>query len=1754
MPPKRRRRFQGLYYHSSPPKVLPMNGQSSNQGRKRRDIDDFSVKLSTIRIWMHEKDIGKLTRILWAGQGSRLCQQASTNPRVKRFLAAVPYVMNSIKDVHQAVIDNNLETLQAKMESPVPPALITCRDANGLNLIHKAAGLGHTKILEYLIGIWPDGAAETDITGKTPLHWAASHKNNMRCYTLLTEAGCDEEALDYKMKSPTYYRHKPHEIERAFLVYVPEAPRVSPDVATDWEALSEDIGDGGKKLDIKIPDTNGFHGRTTDDSIENTSEVDLNDGVSATDEEPQAAAITNGNGDDSAPQTPAEDDGEAANDEEDGEEEPALTNGATETSDVNGHDAAEAEDETEDTKAAEVAGEAAVDTDAEAEAPADVDADADIKGDVEADAQANPEVEATEAETNMKALNHTTTTKTNGNEEHAEQKESEAVATAVDDSKDMAESEIVENETKSEESGETEKVEDRKEESEEITNEESEPNVREKDEEKPKTAEVVDNTEDETKESESNEKEKDEMKDEEKPKTAEKKEDNTVEETKENEVKENEIESETTNTEGKIEETKISELSTEPRIESGDTKEHKEQVQIGETEEKQTEAEEKTETEAGAKAEATNGDKKDNQVDEVQQAEDHKNDEEVNKLEENVNNVVDETATADTTEAVKDIVKEVSEDVVTKKEGLEEVKEKGEENEDIDKNFRGENKENDNEKKLNEKEILENAKEKEDTTNKSAVEEVESKDNDEEIQKDKETERGEAKETQEHVLPEGKENNIEKDEKSATENEKVIATKAIEAKESNDATENAEENTNLSEEKEEIKENKNENEAINSESNESNIEKDEPNKDTTNVDNTKSAQPDTTMKHSPEKNNENNNGEKSTQEASNANDKTEEEEASNKTKQEVEENYEQTTTENDSTENVLPQNGGLEVASEQYCKETGESMNKEKLETIDEHAISNSEQVGGKIPRLTTAKLSRGKRNGSAKRSGSGKKKTDTLVEGENESDGEYDEDDEDEQKHEHENENEAATDSENDTNNGYESDNEPAVDTASEHEAASEADENDDEVQVVTEPQPADKLDENHNEAKYDSGDGASSPTSSLAIEGFVTGASEDNRVQSQSAAYVHEVLTLSIQQSDIREAIEAGDMEQLAQIVLNGDGKKLVNMRSHNPDIQAFLSNVPNYMSKIRRVHEAAREGSLLALQQALDRRKFAIAKDDISPNGATPLHVAVLFGNTDIVRYLAARFPETTTITDNDGRTALHYAATINDNGHFYNVLTQLGANSKALDKLGHTPEFYQNKDEAKDILNYKQLLSNFGAEELEDELLNDQVPDDLHSSRRQLQDVDINRTLERCFSVIEESSKALSGSAASALAHRKPLTASTLQVSVISYLSRFLKRSVFEKIRLRQTRLDHNLFDVIWPSMRKTSKVRLLEEDISCGVIAPDFDVYVVFQEFLVPLIKDMHCMSVNEDFKPHPRIAFFPMENAVRLNTAAFIFDDESNLIQRCTVECSRNLEDFELPVNLTIGQVEQAERMIMGKIFTNHFVEAIGETESGSYYTLTEILEENSEIYATLQKLGLLIPLLDMKDTVQSAESLAFNGSLWPYGRGVYINSANNLALWLNCQEHLRVISTSSDANAANMGVAYTRVGRVISFLERELHFKESYFLGYLQARPAYLGTGLKFTTTINLPNLMKEVDNLRHLSSVRGLNLITCATSKSDVQLVNMQSLGVIEYVLFQDYCTAVTNIVSLEKDMSLTNSKHIASMLVKIFRRKKNSLVERN
>ena len=52
------------------------------------------------------------------------------------------------------------------------------------------------------------------------------------------------------------------------------------------------------------------------------------------------------------------------------------------------------------------------------------------------------------------------------------------------------------------------------------------------------------------------------------------------------------------------------------------------------------------------------------------------------------------------------------------------------------------------------------------------------------------------------------------------------------------------------------------------------------------------------------------------------------------------------------------------------------------------------------------------------------------------------------------------------------------------------------------------------------------------------------------------------SLQSDPIQKMIHAGDMEQLAMLVLNGEGKTLIGRDSNQPDIQAFIENIPTYM----------------------------------------------------------------------------------------------------------------------------------------------------------------------------------------------------------------------------------------------------------------------------------------------------------------------------------------------------------------------------------------------------------------------------------------------------------------------------------------------------------------------------------------------------------------------------------------------------------------
>ncbi|KAK4876069.1 hypothetical protein RN001_012491 [Aquatica leii] len=645
--------------------------------------------------------------------------------------------------------------------------------------------------------------------------------------------------------------------------------------------------------------------------------------------------------------------------------------------------------------------------------------------------------------------------------------------------------------------------------------------------------------------------------------------------------------------------------------------------------------------------------------------------------------------------------------------------------------------------------------------------------------------------------------------------------------------------------------------------------------------------------------------------------------------------------------------------------------------------------------------------------------------------------------------------------------------------------------------------------------------------IEGVVNGENEIESVNEQGQGVDDKE-----DDPEVVALIEEGNMEVLAALVLNGDGDKLVGYRSENPELQAFLDNVPTYMSKINKIHAAARDGSLRDLQAALDRRKFAIAKDHISPNGTSPLHVATIFGNTSIVRYLAGRFPETVLAVDDNGRTPLHYAATLDDNGHYYNLLVHLGADSRAEDKFGNTADYYRSNQGE---LSHRSLLLEFGAEETVADIVNDKVPDDTCSARKDLDDPDMLAVLERCYNLLHGRRNSIAISAASHLT-------SISDVSNSSVSSKHLKRYVFDNVKLRITKLDHNFYDIIWPSVKKLPQERefrmAVEKDFPLGIIVPDFYSYQVFHEYLEPVIKDANLISLTSELSDHPATKFF--EDEYKLKDFDFDLDP--------------NLNNFNLPKSLNVSELEEVERVLTSvlldpetakALYPNASAQDIKERGSGNYYTMNEVLEDPSEVRVVLAANGLLIPLWDIP------ESDRLHGKHWPYGRGVFVSSSGNLAAWINVLDHLRIVTCTSAQKPANIGQIYFRIYRLLSALEKTAEFKKDKKLGYLTARPTSLGNTLHFSLTVRFPYLIKEPDNLRHLCTTRNLTYYKCDNSSDAVRIGNKQSVGLTELQTFEDFTTAVSNILQLEKDLAMSNSLHIAALFVNIFRRKKAGML---
>lgn len=394
----------------------------------------------------------------------------------------------------------------------------------------------------------------------------------------------------------------------------------------------------------------------------------------------------------------------------------------------------------------------------------------------------------------------------------------------------------------------------------------------------------------------------------------------------------------------------------------------------------------------------------------------------------------------------------------------------------------------------------------------------------------------------------------------------------------------------------------------------------------------------------------------------------------------------------------------------------------------------------------------------------------------------------------------------------------------------------------------------------------------------------------------------------------------------------------------------------------------------------------------------------------------------------------------------------------------------------------------------------VEDDSVSSRRRVDDPGVLERQDRCYEELQ--------SGGSGVAHG-PL------------VRRHLPASLYQDLRLLQTRADHILLDVFWPASRRlpwdSSPFPPYTEDQmedavyrNGGVVVPDFESYVLFADLLLPLAKELHGVS---ELHTHPESKLVDERQSLD-EIAAVDVDPSSKWGKMSVAECCRNLDRYTLPVGMGLAQLDAAEKDLV------HALEQCfsdGEDDGdGVYIPLRDVLASETEVRQNLHNKGLLVPL------PPAGGGQLVNGPHWPHGRGVFVSGDGDAVAWINVQDHLRLVVR---APGGRVGSCYARVARVLARLDtlEDIAFRREPNLGFLSSRPAALGGGVHLRLSAYLPRLGADDANLRRLCAVRGLEVQALGPEKAFV-LVNRRCLGVCEVTAFNDFATAATNIVQLE------------------------------
>lgn len=335
------------------------------------------------------------------------------------------------------------------------------------------------------------------------------------------------------------------------------------------------------------------------------------------------------------------------------------------------------------------------------------------------------------------------------------------------------------------------------------------------------------------------------------------------------------------------------------------------------------------------------------------------------------------------------------------------------------------------------------------------------------------------------------------------------------------------------------------------------------------------------------------------------------------------------------------------------------------------------------------------------------------------------------------------------------------------------------------------------------------------------------------------------------------------------------------------------------------------------------------------------------------------------------------------------------------------------------------------------------------------------------------------------------------------------ALYAQLRTRKTNKGVTLAPCVKPGMDEVAGTTTT----GAGIVAGDGSCYTMFKEIFDPVIRRLHAKTCEDVFE-----AGFHHPTDVRLSK---LQDVDLGSVLAVRAELRRNFTGLRLAPCCSRQERQEVERLLIKSMLS------LRGAFKGEYLPLP-----HSETYAP--KPGGVSPAeqaelcekgwLFAEPSAPSRLSAGL-GREWPEARGSFLTEAQDLWVFCNEEDHVRIISRQEGRNLKG---ALARALDCAQQLEAELQREGSGYmrdgrLGYLTVDPKDIGSALRCTVTMRLQRLAARPDFFSICSKLD----LQVAWRSGAWDLASGPSLGLSEVEVANGALQACARLAQLEKQL---------------------------